>query len=380
MVHGVSPQGREVSEPGVRADARRVPRVVHVSPTYFSPESVIGGGERYAEELSRALSERVPVRFVSFGPRAFRERVNEQYERVVLKSWTRDKMTPFSPGLWREMRGARAVHCHQFNTLPTFMAAAFCRLNKVPAFVSDLGGGGWTPGYQFDINRWLAGHLPISQYAARRIPGRHDNVRVIYGGVDLATFRPRDALAHDGHVVFLGRVLEHKGIHFLIEGLPEGIPLKVIGPVGDPAYLDRLKALAGGKQVRFLHGLTDAEVASELRSAAVLVHPTPTDAQGDAGANELLGIAVLEAMASNCPVVVSAAASLPELVEAGVSGTVVPPNDPAAIGAAIRGLLASPDRWAGFAAAGRIRVEERFTWPQVAERCLRAYGFPEAGA
>jgi len=44
-----------------RAEA---PLVVHVSPTYFAPESVIGGGERYAEELARAMSDRIPVRFV----------------------------------------------------------------------------------------------------------------------------------------------------------------------------------------------------------------------------------------------------------------------------------------------------------------------------
>src|SRR6185436_21147910 len=121
------------------------PDVVHVSPTYFAPESVIGGGERYAEELSRAMAERVTVRFVSFGASAFRDRVNERYERVILKSWTRDKMTPFAPLLWRELRGARVVHCYQLNTLSTFLAVLFSRLRGVPAFVSDLGGGGWTP-------------------------------------------------------------------------------------------------------------------------------------------------------------------------------------------------------------------------------------------
>lgn len=361
-----------MSTPAERS-ARAVPAVVHVSPTYFAPESVIGGGERYAEELSRAMSERVAVRFVSFGPRAFRERLGESYERVVLRSWTRDKMTPFSPHLWHELRGARVVHCYQLNTLPTFLAAASSRLRQLSVFVSDLGGGGWTPGYHFNIARWLNGHLPISGYAAQRLPRGHASVAIIYGGVDLQKYTPRQALCHDGSVVFLGRVLPHKGIHHLIAGLPEECHLQVIGPIGDADYLRRLKELAVGKNVEFLSGLSDSGVADCLRRAALLVHPTPTDSTGDAGANELLGLAVLEAMASNCPVIVSAAASLPELVEHGVSGLIVPPNDPQAIRNAIRRVIGDPQLWAQLATGGRARVERDFVWPKVVDRCLRAY-------
>ncbi len=355
------------------------PTVVHVSPTYFSPESVIGGGERYAEELSRAMSECVSVRFVSFGPHAFRERVSDRYERVILKSWTRDKMTPFSPHLWRELRGARVIHCYQLNTLPTFLAAAFSRLRRVPVFVSDLGGGGWTPGYHFNVGRWLNGHLPISRYAAQCLPSGHTSVAVIYGGVDLEKYPPRGDLCHDGTVVFLGRILPHKGIHHLIEGLPNQCPLRIIGPIGSDDYLDRLKLLALGKKVKFLHGLSDSEVADQLRRAAILVHPTPTDLSGNAGVNELLGLAVLEAMASNCPVIVSAAASLPELVEHGVSGLVVPSNDPGATRSAIRRVIGNSSLWKQLAVEGRIRVEREFVWPKVVDRCLRAYGIPEFG-
>ena len=175
-------------------------------------------------------------------------------------------------------------------------------------------------------------------------------------------------------MVFLGRILPHKGIHHLIVGLPEDCPLQVIGPIGSADYLERLKRLAAGKQVAFLHGLSDAEIAGRLRRAAVLVHPTPTGPEGSAGANELLGLAVLEAMASNCPVVVSNAASLPELVVHETSGLIIPPNDPDAIRGAIRRVIADPGLWTALAVAARHRVEEKFVWPKVVERCLRAYG------
>jgi len=356
------------------------PLVVHVSPTYFAPESVIGGGERYAEELARAMSARVPVRFVSFGPKAFRDRVNEQYERVILRNWTRSKMTPFSPDLFRELRGARVMHCYQLNTLPTFLSVAFGRLQNSASFVSDLGGGGWTPGYQIDLGRWLTGHLSISEYAARGIPLGHTNAGVIYGGVDLEKFPARAELCNDGSVVFLGRILPHKGIHTLIDGLPSDCLLRVIGPVGNDEYLGQLIRRSAGKRVEFLHGLSDSEVADRLRRAAVLVHPTPVNRDGNAGANELLGLAVLEAMACNCPVIVTAAASLPELVENEVSGLVVPPNNPPAIQSAIRRVIENQRLWKQLAVEGRNRVESEFVWPNVVDRCLRAYGNLEFGA
>jgi glycosyltransferase involved in cell wall biosynthesis len=354
-----------------------------VTPTYFSPESAVGGGERFAEELARTMAERVDVKLVSFGRRPIRERPSPRFERVVLRSRTRDRMTPFSWGLFHELRGADVIHCHQYHMLPTFLAALSGRLRGLPVFVSDLGGGGWTPGYQIDQSRWISAHLPISAYAARALPGRNQRHRVIWGGVDLARYPMRPELAHDGSAVFLGRVLPHKGVHFLIEGLPPGVPLHVIGPETDAAYSARLRELARGtpeKDVRFQDALPDAEVIARLGRAMALVHPTPVDDSGSAGVHELFGLALVEAMARGCPVVASSAASLPEIVEPERSGLLVPPNDPAAIGRALERLRDDPALWRDLAAGARRRVEERFTWDRVVERCLDAYGADWGGA
>jgi glycosyltransferase involved in cell wall biosynthesis len=348
-------------------------RVVHVTPTYFAPESVLGGGERFAEELARAMAGRAEVKLVSFGPRALRESPRPGYERVILESWTRDRSTPFAPGLLQELRGADVVHCHQLHVLPTFLAALFGRLRGSRVYVSDLGGGGWTPGYQIDQTRWIAAHLPISEYAARGLSGRNRRHRIIYGGVDLERYPMRPELAHDGSAVFLGRVLPHKGIHFLIEGLPAGVPLHVLGPAVDPGYLEHLRELARGKEVHFHGALTDAEVVERLGRAMALVHPTPVGADGSAGAHELFGLALVEAMARGCPVIASDAASLPEIVTPEIDGLLVPPNRPEAIGAAILRLRDDPDLWARLALGARRTVEQRFTWSRVVDRCLEAY-------
>lgn len=349
-------------------------RVVHVSPTYFAPESALGGGERFAEELARAMNRRARVKLVSFGSREIREVMADGYERVILKSWTGDPMTPFAPGLLAELRGADVIHCHQYWTLPTFLASLFGRLRGSRVFVSDLGGGGWTPAYQIDPSRWIEAHLPISEYSARGLRSRNRRYRVIWGGVSLERYPMRTEPAHDGSVVFLGRVLPHKGVHFLIQGLPMEIPLHVVGPATDPDYLQRLRELAEGKDVRFHGALSDEEVVEVLGRAMTLVHPTPVDAAGSAGVNELFGLVLVEAMARGCPVIASDVASLPEIVEPEASGLLVPPNDPAAIGAALERLRRDAGLWRRLSAGARRRVEERFTWERVVDRCLEAYG------
>jgi glycosyltransferase involved in cell wall biosynthesis len=348
-------------------------RVCHVTPTYFAPESVVGGGERFAEELARAMARRAEVKLVSFGRRARRERVSPTYERVILSNWSRRKRVPFSPWLRRELRGAEVVHCHQYYALPTFLAALFGHRQGSRVFVSDLGGGALTPGFHIDQSRWITGYLPISKYAARALPGRPRPTRVIYGGVDLDRYPARAAHGHDGSAVFLGRLLQHKGIHFLIAGLPAGMTLHVVGSALDPIYLERLHGLATGKDVRFHHGPPDAAVIAILQRAMALVHPTPVDAAGSAGANELFGLTLVEAMACGCPVIASRAASLPEIVEHEQSGLLVAPNDPQAIGRALLRLRDEPGLWPRLASAARRRVEGCFTWDHVVQRCLDAY-------
>ncbi|HEY4594399.1 MAG TPA: glycosyltransferase family 4 protein, partial [Thermoanaerobaculia bacterium] len=164
---------------------------------------------------------------------------------------------------------------------------------------------------------------------------------------------------------------------FLIEGLPPGIVLHVVGPWPDPAYLERLRSLTAGKAVTFHGALSDEEVKAILGLAMALVHPTPVDARGSAGAHELFGLALVEAMARGCPVIASDAASLPEIVEPEVNGLLVPPNRPEAIGEAVLRLRRDPDLWARLARGARRTVEEKFTWDRVVDRCLAAY--TEAG-
>lgn len=358
------------------AAADRPLRVCHVSPTHLGLPGMLGGGERYVEELARAMAklEQIEwIRLVSFGPQPSRERPARRYERIILRSWTRSPLTPVSPALFGALGAADVIHCFQYFVLPTFLAAAYGALRGRSVFASDLGGGGWTPGYHVDQSRWIRAHLPISEYAARDLPGRCTAHEVIYGGVDPERYPMRSTPSHDGSVVFLGRILPHKGIHHLVEAIPPDVRLHVIGPALDRAYLERLRSNASGKRVSFHHGLSDTEVVALLQRAMALVHPTPVDATGAARAHELLGLAPIEAMACGCPVVASDVASLPEVVADGVSGLLVPPNDPRAIRTALARIGRNEALWNALSRGARERVLARFTWDRVARHCLELY-------
>ena len=88
---------------------------------------------------------------------------------------------------------------------------------------------------------------------------------------------------------------------------------------------------------------------------------------------ELLGQTLLEGMACGLPAVCTAVASLPEVVEDGVNGFVVPPNDARALAERLCWLRDHPETAAAMGAAARHSVLERFFWPAVVRRCLAIY-------
>ena len=78
-------------------------------------------------------------------------------------------------------------------------------------------------------------------------------------------------------------------------------------------------------------------------------------------------------MACGTPAVCTDVASMPEVVAHGLTGFVVPPNDPAALRAKLEWLRDHPEDVARLGHAGRQRVLQAFTWPAVVRDCLDAY-------
>ncbi len=349
----------------------QAPCVIHLVPALFNAaDGIIGGGERYAFELAHQMAAVTSTRLVTFGDSERTERVDQLNIRVIgHASYLGGQRTnPVSMSLLPEFLKADVVHCHQQHVVASSLAAFFCRMAGKRVFVTDLGGGGWDISGYISTDRWYHGHLHISEYS-RRVYGHDANPKahVILGGVDVKKFSMDESVQREPMVLFVGRILPHKGINYLIEALPPDLALEIVGPPCDGRFLDDLRRRAAGKRVMFRHDCGDDALVDAYRRAMCVVLPSVyRDMYGnETRVPELLGQTLLEAMACGAPVVCTDVASMPEIVEDGVGGFIVPPNEPAALGRKIRWLAQNPAAAAAMGRAGRRRVLEKFTWPQV---------------
>jgi len=279
---------------------------------------------------------------------------------------------------------ADIVHCHQQHVLMSSFAAAVSRLAGRRVFATDLGGGGWDISAYISTDRWFHGHLHISEYS-RAIFGHQGNrrARVILGGVDTEKFTPDASTPRNGGVLYVGRLLPHKGVSDLIAALPEGTSLDIVGPApsqvegpsNDTRYVEQLKEQARGKQVRFRHDCDDRQLIDAYRRAICVVLPSVYRAPDgtETKVPELLGQTLLEAMACAAPVICTKVASLPEIVEHDKTGFVVEPGDRDALRERLHWIATHQIYASALGDAGRRTVVERFQWRQVVRRCLDAY-------
>jgi glycosyltransferase involved in cell wall biosynthesis len=182
-------------------------------------------------------------------------------------------------------------------------------------------------------------------------------------------------------VLFVGRITPHKGIDRLIAALPAGARLTIAGSAGhdpDPPerdYARFLERLAAGRDVKFVGPVRDEALPDFHRGAAVLALPSVhrTCYGRFVALSELLGLVVLEAMASGTPVVCSALGGLPEIVEHGVTGFLVEPGNVDELRERLAEVLRDQRLGRRLGKRARELVLERFTWQACARRCLDAY-------
>jgi len=358
---------------------------MHVAPTPFGAGGLFGGGERYPLELARALAQQVDCELITFGPRAHTQREPGGLRVRTLRAaaWVGGHpANPFAPGLVRALiaikPGSHVVHTHHMRSLPSQMAAVLGRARHQALAVTDHGlqgqdWGGLLPRL-FDV------FLTVSAYSARELGAPRARTRVIYGGADPVRYAPDPNQSRRG-VLFVGRLTPHKGIDRLLQALPAGARLRVVGSTGhDPGPPERdypglLRRLAGDQDVEFLGTAADADLPGLFRSASVLALPSVerTCYGRSIRVSELLGLVALEAMACGTPVVASRVGGLPEVVEDGVNGFLVPPGDVPALRGRLDQLVRDPSLARRLGQNARERVLDRFTWARVAERCLDAY-------
>lgn len=195
-------------------------------------------------------------------------------------------------------------------------------------------------------------------------------VEVMPMGVDVEhIFCPDGSARSANQLLFVGRLVEKKGLLHLIEALPAVLTrqpdtlLKLVGfgPEEKPLR-ERVAELGLQQHVQFLGALPQAQLAAHYREAALFVGPFVEAKSGD---QEGLGLVVAEAMACGCPVLVGDVPGVRDLVSDD-TGVWVDARDHAALATAIADLLDDASKRARLGEAGRDFVCQRFGWDAVA--------------
>jgi rhamnosyl/mannosyltransferase len=217
-------------------------------------------------------------------------------------------------------------------------------------------------------------HIAIS----RELHGFEGKTRVIPFGVDVQRFVPKpdvprpacfpgDAKTPVG--LFVGRLLGYKGLHVLLDAV-KGTDLHVVivggGPVR-PELEQRTERLGLKAQVILAGEVSDEELPCYYRAASYFVLPAVTP-------QEMFGVTLLEAMASERPVISTALPTgVHEVNVANLTGLEVPVGDATELRKAMRRLAEDANLRAKLGAAGRQRVLERFTLERMIHAHLALY-------
>ena len=352
------------------------PKVLHIVPRLFGRQGSYGGAERYALELAKAMSFLTPTRLVAFGPFAEKQSVDNLDVRVERERWSVAGRVhdPVNLAFMRHCLWANVIHCHQFRSTSCAMATVLGRIARKRVFVTDHGGGGSNLVRRLRIGRWIDAQLSQSEFAARSMPYVGRRAEIIYAGVDAERYRPT-AAKKAGQVLYLGRLLPHKGVEYLIQAIPDGASLKIVGRAMDADYADFLRELAGKRKVEFHFSASDDLVVDLLSSSQCLVLPSVyNDYKGRKQAlPELVGLVLLEAMACGAAVVCTSAGGMPEIVDHGRTGFVVEPASSEALRSVITRFLSDPELAVTMGRNARGEVLTRFTWKGIAQKCLDLY-------
>ncbi|MEO8089784.1 MAG: glycosyltransferase family 4 protein [Gemmatimonadales bacterium] len=294
-----------------------------------------------------------------------------------------------------EAREGKADVIHAHWAIPTGPAAVLAaRKLGVPSIITMHGGDVYVnpeQGYDFPTRwyvrpalKWTLRHAGAltaitedCRQHALRAGAPADRIHLVFNGTDLRRFSPdengdRRSSRFGPNMIFACRQLfPRKGIRFLIEAaaqLKPSFPDLQVVLAGDgferPELMRLAEGLGLGSDVTFLGWVPNTELPPYYRAAAVSVIPS---------LEEGFGIPAAEAMGCEVAVVASDAGGLPEVVENGVTGLVVPRGDSTALAQAIGSLLADPERRRAMGQAGRARALEMFDWDRSAEKFEQIY-------
>jgi glycosyltransferase involved in cell wall biosynthesis len=298
--------------------------LLHVSPTYYSETSVVGGGEKYVVYMSKAIRTAAELQkiqihdsILAFGaqPGVFELTPGVRCDVMPGRPW--DPLSINLEDFKARVAGAEIIVIHQcLSSFGLFVASHSRLAGKVVIGVDEGGGEHALVHHTPEIGRIFNWFHAYSQFCANSFRDVEGRVVVIPGPVDTSYYRPDISARRDPSLVLaVGRLLPHKGFERIIRALPADLRLVIVGTKYNLEYCHYLSKLSGFARVKIEEHLTDEDLLLLMRTAGIFVHAsTHTDYRGTYYAKpELLGLAPLEALSSGTPALVSSAGSLPEL-------------------------------------------------------------------
>lgn len=372
-----------------------------------------GGVERHVREISGRLGRRghtVDVltsdllsefpwqRLPASVPRSERTEFGS-IRRLPVRSLPGPLHYPFFRGLDEALRetGADLTHVHTYGTHQLTVAARAHR-QRGSRFVltahfhpiTSIAGGWLRHRLRAYYDRRVGG--PFVAEAARLVVQSREEERLVRslgfplppieivppGYTPLPTaVSPEELLRRTGltgpYFVFLGRLASNKGLVELVQAFapiarrsPE-LTLALVGP--DGGFAGRVDAMARElgieRQVRRLGFIAEEElVAAALKGARALVLPSEYEA---------FGLVLLEALGEGTPVIATRVGAVPEFIEDGRAGWLVPAGDVAALTGALEAAWADPALAARLGSFGQEHVVPRFGWETVVDRLEALY-------
>jgi glycosyltransferase involved in cell wall biosynthesis len=339
--------------------------IAYLTPLYFDQKSYLGGGERYPLNLAKAVAMNGlhEVTLVSYGDRTL-ARASSVAEGVSLRvlpaANRRDGADRLSWELLDVIHEADLVHIHQIFSRSGEVGMLASKLAERPVCVTDHGGASSALGRELGILDLADRVTCYSHFGRSLISDCGSRVDIVPGGVDDQYFRPPPRPMPREGILYVGRLLPHKGIDRLLAATPAQIPLTICGQPYDSRYYAHLRALAVGKDVRFLSDQDDSHLRELYRDAIAVVLPSVyVDCYGNSHAwPELMGFSLLEGMACGTPAICSRVGGMPEYVASGETGYVY--DELADLTDAITRLAADTALVDKMGHAARAAVEQHF--------------------
>ena len=231
--------------------------------------------------------------------------------------------------------------------------------------------------------------IPVSSSLGESIRNdlwRHAQLTTIPMGFDAVQFLPADSrerlkkqlFDHEGPLVlFVGRLVEKKGVSYLIEAIPEIVaeaPDALFVLVGgghlEHTIQERIRRLGIEAHLRMTGFVDHSRLSRYYAAADVFVGPSIVAASGD---TEGFGLTFAEAAASGCAVVATKVGGIGDVVIHEKTGLLVPEKDSPAIREAILYLIRHPEIRSEMGLQGRAYVTEHFDWQVIGKKFMRVY-------